>query len=501
MQALIATTRGGSVPHNHIVCAVGRRDPGRAAPVLTLAPTKRDRRRICRSNLIGPDRAGVVMKTNIRSLAGMVSDSRYPSVSSSHVRLVRGPGNTAEIIAVEQVSIAIFAQSEHKLRRSSSRHIDDRRADASEIGIAIIETEPIRRRPVVGRLTRPCRSRLQTDNGFTAHPVAACIEGVSCDDKHVCAIAGNAAVTPNTAAHGCCSPAMHIGRVVDVHADNPTMIIAAVAHVAGVGRVYDAVHQRESTALFLRQRNEWNSVVNDGGVQIHRPTRSGGAGVQVQRINEMFCGGAVDQCVEEKPTGGEIDNRSACDTSGKKTSARGVWDGRTNIGARPDREACRGIKRINVIRFCDGNDHRPVWAALDVKRLRVNVARDRAIEVEITREIRGRGGRKCRVNVNAVAGRIVMLLRDIDLRAGTRNDSQRENQTCDNENETRHMPEKDAPPRFLYNSMPFVCQGSTAAQPWSKSNVIVSFFRPAVAVNRYTFPQVAKLCASARYTA
>ena len=166
-------------PHNHIVCAVGRRNPGRAAPVLTLAPAKRDRRRICRSNLIGPDRAGVVMKTNICSLAGMVSDSRYPSVSSSHISLVRGAGNTAEIIAVEQVGIAIFAQSEHKLRRRSSRHIDDRRADASEIGIAVIETEPIRRRPVVGRLTRPCRSRLQTDNGFTAHPVAACIEGVA----------------------------------------------------------------------------------------------------------------------------------------------------------------------------------------------------------------------------------------------------------------------------------------------------------------------------------
>jgi hypothetical protein len=44
-----------------------------------------------------------------------------------------------------------------------------------------------------------------------------------------------------------------------------------------------------------------------------------------------------------------------------------------------------------------------------------------------------------------------MLLRDVDLRAGTRNDSaHRKNQPCDNENETRHMPEKDAPlPRPL----------------------------------------------------
>jgi len=285
---LIATTRGGSVPHNHIVCAVGRRDQGRAAPVLILAPAKRDRRRICRSNLISPDRAGVVMKTNIRSQAGMVSDSRYPSVSSSHVRLVRGPGNTAEIIAVEQVSIAIFAQSEHKLRRCSSRHIDDRRADASEIGIAVIETEPIRRRPVIGRLTRPCRSRLQTDNGFTAHPVAARIECVPCDDKHVCAITGNAAVPPNAAAQCCCSPAMHVTRVVDIHTDNPATIIAAVSVVARVGGVHDPVHKSEATPLFLSQRNKRYTVVNNSGVQVHWPARSRGAGVHIQRINEVF---------------------------------------------------------------------------------------------------------------------------------------------------------------------------------------------------------------------
>ena len=60
---------------------------------------------------------------------------------------------------------------------------------------------------------------------------------------------------------------------------------------------------------------------------------------------------AVDQCVEEESSGGEIDNRRASDTSGIKTSARGGWDGRTNIGARPDREAGRGVKRINVVRF------------------------------------------------------------------------------------------------------------------------------------------------------
>src|SRR5882757_7430598 len=227
------------------------------------------------------------MKTKICSLASVVSDSGYASVSSSHIRLVRGAGNTAEIVAVEQISIAIFAQREHKLRRCSAGYIDDSCANAAQIGVAIVKIEPIARRPVVSGHAGPGRAGLQSDDSFAAHPVAARIEGVPCDDKHVCAIAGNAAMSPNAAADGCCSPSMHIGRVVDVHSDNPAMIIAAVAHVAGVGRVYNPVHQRESTALFLRQRNEWNSVVNDGGVQVYRPTRSGGSGVQVQRVNEM----------------------------------------------------------------------------------------------------------------------------------------------------------------------------------------------------------------------
>ena len=235
MQALIATARRGRVPHDHIVRAIGRRNPRGASAVLTHAPAKRDRRRICRSNLVGPDRAGVVMKTKVCSLARAVGDSGYASVSSAHIRLVRGTGNTAEIVAVEQISIAIFAQREHKLRRCSSGYIDDGCANAAQIGVTVIKIEPIARCPVVGRLTRPCRSRLQTDNGFATHPVAARIEGVPCDDKHVCAIAGNAAVSPDAAAHSRCSPAMHISRVVDVHADNPAMIITAVAHVARVG--------------------------------------------------------------------------------------------------------------------------------------------------------------------------------------------------------------------------------------------------------------------------
>ena len=277
------------------------------------------------------------MKTKICSLAGVVSDSGYASVNSSHIRLVRGTGNTAEIVPVEQISVAIFAQRQHKLRRCSSGYIDDSCANAAQIGVTVIKIEPIARRPVVSSLASPSRSRLQTDNSFAPQPIAARIEGVACDDEHVCTVASNAAMSPNAAASRRCRPAMHIARVIHVHANNPPMIIAAIAHVTRVRRVYDPVHKSEAATLFLRQRNERNSVVNDGGIQVHRPTGSGGTSVHVQRVNEMLRRAAVDQRVEEKPARGEINNWRARDTSGIKTSARRGWDGRTNVSTRPDR--------------------------------------------------------------------------------------------------------------------------------------------------------------------
>src|SRR5213075_1254491 len=108
----------------------------------------------------------------------------------------------------------------------------------------------------------------------------------------------------------------------------------------------------------------------------------------------------------------------ASDTSRIKTSARGGWDRRTNIGARPDREAGRGVKRINIVRFGYGNHHRAVGAAFDVKGLGVDVAGDRAIKVQVACEVSGGRWRERCIDVKAVAGNIVMLLGDVDLRVG-----------------------------------------------------------------------------------
>jgi len=95
-------------------------------------------------------------------------------------------------------------------------------------------------------------------------------------------------------------------------------------------------------------------------------------------------------------------------------------NGRAKV-ALPDHRAGRGVERVNVIGFGDGNNHRPTGTALDIERLRVNVAGNRAIKVEIARQASGSDRRKGRVDVQPVAGKIIVLLDHIDLSVDSRN--------------------------------------------------------------------------------
>ena len=85
MQTLITLNAGD--PYNHVIGSIGGRDPRRAAPGLILAPGECDRGRTCRCNLVSLDHVGVVMKTNVRSLAGVVGDSRCSPVTRAYIRL------------------------------------------------------------------------------------------------------------------------------------------------------------------------------------------------------------------------------------------------------------------------------------------------------------------------------------------------------------------------------------------------------------------------------
>src|SRR5439155_285009 len=106
---LVACNTG--YPYNHGIRSVSRCYPRRSLPTLTHAPGAHDRGWIRRRNFIGGDRARIVMKTKICSLACVISDSRCPSVNPSHVRLGHGRRDAAEVVTVHQIGVAIFAQA------------------------------------------------------------------------------------------------------------------------------------------------------------------------------------------------------------------------------------------------------------------------------------------------------------------------------------------------------------------------------------------------------
>ena len=160
------------------------------------------------------------------------------------------------------------------------------------------------------------------------------------------------------------------------------MIIAAVTDVSGVRHVHDPVHKSQCATVFLHQGDEDYSVVASRGVQIHRPAGICSARVHVQRINEMLHG-------EPAINASKKSDRDARSTTGVPDGANRIeYFRREDLRSRaaefvalPDHAPGRRVERINIIRCGNSNDHRAVRPALDVKRLRMNVADDRAIKV------------------------------------------------------------------------------------------------------------------------
>src|SRR5437588_8596787 len=125
----------------------------------------------------------------------------------------------------------------------------------------------------------------------------------------------------------------------------------------------------------------------------------------------MLYGWAIDQGVQEKRSGSEVDHRRAGDPNRIYVATEKLANryGGTEI-ALPNHRASGGVERINVVRFGHGNDHWPVRSALDVKRLGINVAYDCAVKVQVTHEVSAGRGREGRSDVNAVPGGILVPL-------------------------------------------------------------------------------------------
>ena len=75
MQALVARHSRADYPDDKIDRSIRCCDPGRASAGLTHAPSEDYGGWIDWSNFVGPDRVGLIMKREIRSLAAVVGNS------------------------------------------------------------------------------------------------------------------------------------------------------------------------------------------------------------------------------------------------------------------------------------------------------------------------------------------------------------------------------------------------------------------------------------------
>ena len=185
------------------------------------------------------------------------------------------------------------------------------------------------------------------------------------------------------------------------------MIGSAVAGQAAVRHVDAPVQNKERAAVILGRGREKGFSEGRAGADVHGPPAVDGAGVHVQRVDQVLGGSSLvgrDHGVKEQRSGSEIHDRRAGNTQGVDVAAElvGQGNGRADVPGPEDR-AIGGIERINIVGLRDGDDHRrTAGPVLDVQRLGVDRAADRAVERQVPRETGRRGRREGGLEVQSV---------------------------------------------------------------------------------------------------
>ena len=197
------------------------------------------------------------------------------------------------------------------------------------------------------------------------------------------------------------------------------MTETAIPH-APIANIQNVAHDAERRSLLLNRCSEVDSVVCSCCLHVHGP-----AGIDVTRIHvkgkdEVFLGSAAvgsDHCVQKERARSKIDNGRAGDAHGIELSAYEILrrHRRANV-ALPDNAPIDRIKRVDIIRFGRRDNHRPATrTVLDVKRLRINVAGNCAVKVQVARQISGGGWREGRINVKPITRIMIVKLGDVHL--------------------------------------------------------------------------------------
>ena len=195
----------------------------------------------------------------------------------------------------------------------------------------------------------------------------------------------------------------------------------AIGHTP-VPDIKNVAYDAERWSLLLDRGIEGLTVICSRRRHVHRPAWVDVACVYVKGNDEMFYGFAAIGCgyrVQKQRARRQIDNRGTDDAHGIELSAFEIAcrHRRANV-ALPNNGAVYSIERVHIIRFGYRNDRRPAaWTVVDVKRLRVNVAHDCAVEIQVACQIRCGVEREGGINIETVPRIVIVELGNVDLSA------------------------------------------------------------------------------------
>ena len=159
---------------------------------------------------------------------------------------------------------------------------------------------------------------------------------------------------------------------------------------------------------FLCGRRKHRGSRGEPGADIHRPAAVGRPGVHVQAEDEMLLGGAVvrrGRCVKKQRARRQIHDGRPGDTVRVYVAAveLGKRHRRAHVPL-PDDAAVERVERIDVVGLRHGDDHRPAAGpSLDIERLGIDIADDRAVEIGVPLQTRRVGGREGGIHIKAVS--------------------------------------------------------------------------------------------------
>jgi hypothetical protein len=321
----------------------------------------------------------------------------------------------AEIVAVEQIAMRVLAEREdQRLAAGRARHVERQRVGAAEIGVALVEQVPVTRREEIGRLLIVAQAAMQPNDRLPVLPEIGS-HRVAGGDKQRLPVAADAARRPDAAAARPRAPGDDVAGVAQADADDPAMVVAAIAGMAAIRDEHPALEDRQRAALVLVRRVERKPLGGERIGDIDRPAGQRSAVAERQGEDEMARPrGTADHRVEIDRAGRRVDRRRAGDAE-RVDVAAGQRRQRHRIAQllTPDGVAGCGIdRRHHVALGCDqqqpGRKRRgPQEQGLDVE-VPGKPRREAGVEMNVAGALPGQPGH----GESAAAVRLAMIDED-----------------------------------------------------------------------------------------